>query len=112
MHFGKDKLTAIEQFLDAKWPMPRTCPICRENPDHWRISETPVLLPLLRGHVDISMQDFARAVKSLAVAPAVALTCSNCGYIMLFSASEMNVVSIEPGAGARSIISSKNKENP
>lgn len=112
MRFGKEKLTAIGQFLDAKWPTPRTCPVCHKNPDHWRISETPVLLPLLRGHVDISMLDFARAVKSLAVAPAVALTCSNCGYIMLFSATEMGVVPVEPGTNVRTSISSENKENP
>lgn len=98
MHFDQEKLTAIEQFLDAKWPMPRTCPVCREDPDHWRISEMPVLLPLLTGRVDISLQDFARAVESLAVAPAVALTCSNCGYILLFSASEMGIAPVEPRA--------------
>lgn len=97
MRFGKKKLTAIEQVLDAKRPTSRTCPVCRENPDHWRISETPVLLPLLTGRIDVSTQDSARAV-----APAVALTCSNCGYILLFSASEMGVVPIEPHAEARS----------
>jgi hypothetical protein len=107
MRFDRQKLTAIEQFLDAKWPPPRTCPVCRENPDHWRISETPVLLPLLTGRVNVSMQNFARAVEGLAIAPAVALTCSNCGYIVLFSASEMGVVSVESSAEARSSISSE-----
>jgi hypothetical protein len=107
MRFGKEELTAIEQFLDAKWPMPRTCPVCRENPERWRISETPVLLPLLTGRVDITMKNFARAVESLAIAPAVALTCSNCGCIKLFSAFEMGVASVEPGTGARSSIPSE-----
>ena len=107
MRFDKTKLIAIEQFLDARWPMPRTCPVCRENPDHWRISETPVLLPLLTGHVDVSMQDFARAVESLAVAPAIALTCSNCGYIILFSAFEMNLVPVESSDEVRTSIASE-----
>lgn len=106
MRFDKTKLTAIQQFLDVRWPMPRTCPVCRENPDHWRISEMPVLLPLLTGHADVSMQNFARAVDSLAIAPAVALTCSNCGYILLFSASAMGVVSVESSNEARTSIPS------
>lgn len=107
MRFDKARLAAIGQFLDAKWPAPRTCPVCRANPDHWRISETPVLLPLLRGHADVSMQDFARAVESLAVAPAVALTCSACGYILFFSASAMGVMPVDPGTEARASIPSK-----
>lgn len=107
MRFNKNKLTTIRQFLDAKWPTPRTCPVCQQNPDHWRVSETPVLLPLLRGRASVSMQDFARAVESLAVAPAVALTCSNCGYIMLFSASEIGVVSVESGEEERAEIPSE-----
>ena len=107
MRFDEDKLAAIEQFLDAKWPTPRTCPVCRANPDHWRISETPVLLPLLRSHADVSMQNFARAVESLAVAPAVALTCSTCGYVLLFSASAMGVMPVDPGTEARASIPSE-----
>lgn len=107
MHFEKADLTAIEQFLDAKWRKPRTCPVCHDNPDHWRISETPVLLPLLTGRTGISMQNFARAAKSLSVAPAIALTCSNCGYIMLFSASQMDLAPVESSTEVRSGIPSE-----
>lgn len=107
MHFDKEKLSTIKQFLAANWPLPRTCPVCRVNPDHWRISETPVLLPLLTGRVDINMQNFARAIESLSVASAVALTCSTCGHIMLFSASNMGVAPVEPSAETRSSIPSE-----
>ena len=107
MYFGKGKLNEIVQFLDAKWPTPRTCAVCHENPDHWRISETPILLPLLTGRANISMQNFARAAESLAVAPAVALTCSNCGHIMLFSAAQLGLTPVELDTETRSSIPSE-----
>lgn len=107
MRFDTEDLHMIEQFLDSRWPTPRTCPVCRKNPDHWRISETPVLLPLLTGRADVSLQNFSRAAESLSVAPAVALTCSDCGYIMLFSATEMGVSDVETRTMARSVIPSE-----
>lgn len=107
MHFDQKKLAAIQQFIEAKWPTPRTCPVCREAPEHWRVSEMPVLLPLLTGRIDIPKHNFARAAESLAVAPAVALTCSNCAHIELFSASTIGVAPVESGDEARTIIAAR-----
>ena len=92
MHFDEDKLTASARRLQERWPSPRTCPVCRQNPDHWRISETPVLLPLLVGSAELDVRDLREAAGHLSAAPAVALTCSTCGHILLFSAAEMDVV--------------------
>ena len=107
VYYDKEKLTCIQRHLDEIWPLPRPCPICRRNPDHWRVSETPVLLPLLTGRAEISLHDFKQAAESLAVAPAVALTCSECGHILLFNAARLGVASVEPGVEGRFCIPSK-----
>ena len=101
MRFDKEKLAAVERYLDEKWPPPRTCPVCRRSPDHWRISETPVLLPLLTGGSEISLRSFEQVAERLSVAPVVAVTCSECGYILLFNAAPMDVAPHTPGAGGR-----------
>lgn len=110
MRFDEEKLTSIQRYLDKKWPMPRTCPICQENPDHWRLSETPILLPLLTGSAEISVNSFEQAADNLAVAPVFALTCSNCGHIMLFSAAEKNITPVDAGEEERYLIPSEKSE--
>lgn len=110
MRFDEEKLTSIQRYLDKKWPMPRTCPICQENPDHWRLSETPILLPLLTGSAEISVSSFKQAADSLAVAPAFALTCSNCGHIILFSAAQKDITHVDSGDKDRFSIPSEKPE--
>lgn len=101
MRFNEDKLAAVARYLDEKWPMPRTCPVCRRNPEHWRVSETPVLLPLLTGGADISIHSFEQAAERLSVAPVVAVTCSDCGHILFFNAAPMGVAPATGGVGGR-----------
>lgn len=107
MHFDKDKLAAIASYLDEKWPLPRTCPVCRRNPMHWRISETPVLLPLLTGDADISVHSFKQAAERLAIASVIAVTCSNCGHILFFDAAPIGIAPAATGIKARFSIPSE-----
>lgn len=101
MRFDHQKLADIEHYLNERWPLPRTCPVCRRNPENWRISETPVLLPLLTGGSDISLHSFEQAVERLSVAPVIAVTCSECGHILLFNAAPMGVAPAVTGIEAR-----------
>lgn len=108
MYYNDEMLRSIERFLEEKWPRPRTCSVCQRTPDHWRVSETPVLLPLLTGDSDISVESYKKAVESISAAPAIALTCSNCGHIVLFNAAQVGIASIEAnGAEGRFIIPSE-----
>lgn len=108
MRFDQEKFAAVARYLDEKWPLPRTCPVCRRNPRHWRISETPVLLPLLTGGSDISLNRFEQAAECLSVAPVVAVTCSDCGHILFFSAAPMGVAPAAAGVEGRFSIPSEN----
>jgi hypothetical protein len=101
MHFDDAQFAAIQQYLDDRWPSPRTCPVCRRNPDHWRISETPVLLPLLTGSPELDVRDVEQAAGNLSAAPCVAATCSACGHVLLFSSTPITVGPVESLSGPR-----------
>lgn len=108
MYFDEETLKTIEDFLEEKWPRPRTCSVCQQNPEHWRVSEMPVLLPLLTGDSDISVESYRKAVESISAAPAIALTCSNCGHIVLFNAAQVGIVSPDSnGVQGRFVIPSE-----
>ena len=65
--------------------LPRSCPACQENPV-WTYGGVSAVKKFGEGLV----------VPMSAATPLVKISCSNCGYTMLFNAVKMGLVSSDP----------------
>jgi|GEM_PF-591601 len=65
----------IVEWLNRQWQGPKICPICRNN--NWHIIENPVELREFHG---------GTLVVGGPVYPLISVTCSICGYTLLFNA--------------------------
>jgi hypothetical protein len=66
-------------WIDAKWPHPRTCPICRVVPRKWSIS-LPAQVPV--------MPDGDGESRQFVLLPVM---CSNCSYVANFNTQAMQL---------------------
>lgn len=89
MVLNENQIARVNEHLDAKWTEPRKCPICGH--EDWRVNDR--LLQLFEFDA-VDRLIMAGGV----VCPLVTITCSNCGYTILFSAVTVGLVDKSSGA--------------
>lgn len=66
-------------WLEGKWPRPRTCPVCRQNPS-WSI------------YGPVSSLAVGQQISVDTYAPLMLVTCSNCAHTLMFNAVQMGIM--------------------